>query len=735
VRAVFAPLATVLACAGIVAQASGAADTLGRTTVEQRVVPGAGDGFRNLGLGAGEGYVVRAQGVGAAKPGREQRRTSLLYLGQLSDFQLADEESPSRVEFIDYGPYNAAWRPWEAMEPQIDDATIRQLNAFAAASPLAAGDGSHRAMDLTINTGDAADSQQLNETEWVRTLMEGGTLNPGSGTDPSTSPDPFCAGAAPLMPDAATPSNYTGVQDYDDYAEGATPQFYDPDSPAAAFAAWPQYPGLMDRAQQPFEAAGLDVPSYIAFGNHDGLVQGNAAANASYESVATGCVKPMSPAVTDPDTFGNALGALDPANLQSLLLTSPSSVALVPPDPKRQYVSKAQYKAVFKAGTQADGHGFGLVDPAEEQASGGAAGYYSRNPVPGIRMIALDTLSEAGVVGPSADGHIDDPQFRWLEDQLKAATQADELVILFSHHAIPSLTADVPDESAPPCGGTDSHGHGTNPGCDIDPRDSSPIHLGDDLEELLFKYPHVIAWVAGHSHVNSVEPHANPDGPGGFWSIRVAAEADWPMQSRLVELFDNGDGTLSLFGTILDFAGNATAPAPGSAASFTTEDLASVGRTLAYNDTQTGARACSEGPCGEGEADDRNVELLVADPRTGGGGGGGGSGGGPCANRIAGTPGADRLTGNQGGDVIRGRGGNDRLHGKAGDDCLQGGRGNDRIGGGQGADKLKGGGGRDRISARDGERDTVKCGAGRDRVAADRKDKISKSCERVKRRR
>jgi hypothetical protein len=38
-------------------------------------------------------------------------------------------------------------------------------------------------------------------------------------------------------------------------------------------------------------------------------------------------------------------------------------------------------------------------------------------------------------------------------------------------------------------------------------------------------------------------------------------------------------------------------------------DLASVGRTMSFNDLQSGA------PEGEGEAKDRNVELLVEDPR------------------------------------------------------------------------------------------------------------------------
>jgi hypothetical protein len=120
----------------------------------------------------------------------------------------------------------------------------------------------------------------------------------------------------------------------------------------------------------------------------------------------------------------------------------------------------------------------------------------------------------------------------------------------------------------------------------------------------------VIAWVAGHSHDNLVNPFPNPSGPGGFWSIRVAAEADWPQQSRLLEVFDNHDGTLSIFGTILDHVGQSEAPAPGTAASgMDLNDLASAGRTMSFNDLQSGA------PLGEGEAKDRNVELLLEDPR------------------------------------------------------------------------------------------------------------------------
>ncbi len=721
---------------GQTAAQSGGPETLGHTTVEQRIVPSGDTGFRTLGLGPGEPYIVREQGIGAAKAGRAERRRSLLYFGQLSDFQLADEESPARVEFLDPigPPVDAAWRPWEALNPQIDEVMIRQLNAFSAQSPVAAGDGSRRAMDLTINTGDAADNQQLNETEWVRTLMEGGTLNPNSGVDPAGYTHELCPPG--LVPGAAEAAAYTGVQDYDDYFEGPNPGFYDPDDVRGHFSAFPSYPGLMDRAQQPFQATGLSVPSYIVFGNHDGLVQGNQAANAQFEQVATGCIKPLLPP-GDPQTLGDALSSIEPADLLAMLSTTPQSVTLVPPDPLRQFVSKAQYKQVFLSGTQADGHGFAYIDPEELEASGGAAGYYAFSPTPGFRFIGLDTVSEGGIAGASADGNIDDPQFRWLEGELREAKRNDQLVVLFSHHGITSLTSQVPDEAAPPCTGPDAHGHDANPGCDVDSRSSQPLHLGEDLVTLLHQYPHVVAWVAGHSHVNDVQPYANPEGGGGFWLIRVAAEADWPQQSRLLEIFDNDDGTLSIFGTIVDHASAATAPASGSpAAGMSESDLASVGRTLSYNDPQTGAQQCTPG-CGEGVAEDRNVELLIRDPRTSQPGGGGnqpgGGAGARCDSRIVGTKRKDRLNGTAASETVIGRRGKDRLRGRGGDDCIRGGRGGDRISGGKGKDKVSGGAGNDRINSRDGVREKVLCGKGkRDRVRADRKDRL-RGCERRRR--
>jgi hypothetical protein len=192
-------LTSAIAIALAVAAAPAAAavsDTVGKTSLEQRLAPTSATAFDFLGIAPGEPYTVR-QDLGSAAANRAQTRTSLVYFGQLSDFQLADEESPARVEVVDplatpTFPVGAAWRPWEALNPHIDEAMIQQINQFTAASPVADGSGTHRAMDLTIDTGDSADSQQLNETLWVRTLLEGGTLKPNSGVPKATYNHPLC---------------------------------------------------------------------------------------------------------------------------------------------------------------------------------------------------------------------------------------------------------------------------------------------------------------------------------------------------------------------------------------------------------------------------------------------------------------------------------------------------------------------------------------------------------------
>jgi hypothetical protein len=120
----------------------------------------------------------------------------------------------------------------------------------------------------------------------------------------------------------------------------------------------------------------------------------------------------------------------------------------------------------------------------------------------------------------------------------------------------------------------------------------------------------VIAYVNGHTHRNDVRAYRR--GRHGFWQVNTAAHIDFPQQSRQLELMDNRDGTLSLFGTILDTAAPIAAPAPGPASALTDLQLGSLARTLAANDPQARQTSGGGGPGGRA---DRNVELLVRDPR------------------------------------------------------------------------------------------------------------------------
>ena len=101
---------------------------------------------------------------------------------------------------------------------------------------------------------------------------------------------------------------------------------------------------------------------------------------------------------------------------------------------------------------------------------------------------------------------------------------------------------------------------------------------------------------------------------------------------------------------------------------------------------------------------------------------------------IAGGSGADVIYAGSTGDRVSGHEGDDRIYGNSGDDRLAGDSGNDKITPGSGRDRVSGAGGRDRIGARDGQRDRISCGRGTDSVVADRRDRVARDCERVRRR-
>jgi metallophosphoesterase (TIGR03767 family) len=615
--------------------ASGAADPAGKTTLEETIDIQLGEGFQYLRTAPGEPHALTKSKLGRPRGDRTTRRRSLIFFGQFTDPQLADEQSTARLDFLDEAgsPLQDGNRPWEVASPHLFDQTVRNMNANRT-SAVKPGSGKNARLQFAINTGDMADSQQLNETRWVVDILDGKTIDPFSGvpvTDQNC-PNQSAETLARINADVAN-RRYTGLQDYDDYAEAPAERkaaFWDPDVPPPApspYGDWPRYPSFLDRAQQPFQAEGVNVPWYTARGNHDGLVTGNAPATfALARGLIAGCQKIFPSASFDPNIYRGKTESevfddivANPQRQQEIL----GGVRPVAPDPNRRYVDQREYKQLHDTGDNA--HGYDFVSSAEEKASNGLASYYAFNPRSGFRFISLDTVAEGG----GSDGNIDHPQYRWLERELDKANSLqwngnrlvrdgdkNRLVVLYSHHKLEDLSITRTDEQAGACS------QDVDPGCDRDPRKSTPIHRGlsgkQNIRDLLLKYPNVIAFVTGHSHRNEIKSFARKGSTSGFWQINTASHTDFPQQARQIEVMDNRDGTLSLFTTILDHAAPVDPPPAGSDANvFTDIQLASLARVLAANDPQgLGPRGpSSRDNAGLGDRKDRNVELPLRDPR------------------------------------------------------------------------------------------------------------------------
>lgn len=192
--------------------------------------------------------------------------------------------------------------------------------------------------------------------------------------------------------------------------------------------------------------------------------------------------------------------------------------------------------------------------------------------------------------------------------EVSAAWRSQEAI--GGHQTIATMNNDTPDEAVGP------YGDPPQPRSDVDPRNSEPIHLGRSgpasVRSLLLNYPNVVAAVTGHTHHNDIVPHRRKGARRGFWEINTASHVDFPQQSRLIELMDNRDGTLSIFGTIVDQAAPPKPPKPGPAGGFSNSALAALSRELAANDPQTIEVTSGGGP---GKPNDRNVELILRDPR------------------------------------------------------------------------------------------------------------------------
>ena len=324
----------------------------------------------------------------------------------------------------------------------------------------------------------------------------------------------------------------------------------------------------------------LTTPWYVVFGNHDGYVRGTLPVELGINTAA--------------QLFGRHFMLRQSEFIQEFFNTRAS------PGPV--------------------GHGFNFVDAARfNDANDRNDGYYAFDAGGGkFRMIVLNSIIDGvdarvpieSLRNPAAlaDGGIDRVQFQWLDAQLRSALNREQLAMIFTHH--PDLTfAEFGTFAAL---------------VNIEVRAA-------ELNGLLASYPNLIAWVAGHTHRHRVRAFKVTDGVGsngvisspvnckragacrGFWQIESASLIDFPQEQRLIEVFDNQDGTGTIRGPILGHGfekSRVLAEADDRCALYLL-DPASLEDLLTEADL---GALCAQGGTRNGEAGDRNVELMFRMP-------------------------------------------------------------------------------------------------------------------------
>lgn len=325
---------------------------------------------------------------------------------------------------------------------------------------------------------------------------------------------------------------------------------------------FPRIEGYLRAAIREVDSPGLAVPWYSTSGNHDSLPGGCFAGDGFFTDFAVGGRKLMR---LDSEAAGARLwrtveeGA-DPKGEQFKELlrsrTRSREMRSVTADPARAPFTRQDWiRAHLRrryAGAGPVGHGYTEANLAEDRL------YYTFRIAEGVTGISLDTTRRDG----GYPGRVGEAQMKWLERRLSEQRSAGAYVLLFSHHT----------STTTPEGGA-------------------------ELLSLLHDNPHVLAWINGHSHKNRIRPR------GTFWEISTASHIDFPQLARTVEVSDNGDGTLSLFTTLIESA----APARTDYGDLSQTGLASLYRELSFN--TPGARQELSGT-----PTDRNTELLLPKP-------------------------------------------------------------------------------------------------------------------------
>jgi metallophosphoesterase (TIGR03767 family) len=443
---------------------------------------------------------------------------------------------------------------------------VRKLNTVQR------GPVGHRPLDCLVTTGDLTNASALSELSAAVRVFAGKPVS------------------------SHPPGGYQGIQDH-----GAAPaelfrRIWHPEPETLlmppddwkAVHGYPTVPGLLAAATRPVPAEGADFPWYIGFGNHDeaGSVSDSPTPRTAFtDALRVSDRLPIQlPSGVDTSDFWKTVNGTNTIERSALMVSMPSRP--VRASSFRRAFSKPEFMDALAGNA---GHARFRSDSG---ATSRAEPYYTFEVSAQVLGIMLNTASP----DTSTKAVIDAAQAQWLEDQLLRVSGKyydpngrlittnvqDRLVVLFSHHPLFSFKNDE----------RSSRGS------------SRPLNRSAVLG-LLSRFPNVVAWLNGHRHKHRVTPHKSEHEHGGFWEITTASLIDYPQQSRIVEILDNGDLTLSITATLVDHS------VPGRVRygeDQTPRSLAALSLELATNRPGLDHGALI------GQAADQNVDLLLRKP-------------------------------------------------------------------------------------------------------------------------
>jgi metallophosphoesterase (TIGR03768 family) len=456
----------------------------------------------------------------------------LLHFFSISDIHITDKESPNQLIYFQQdnpksaGDNTSIYSPVMLYTTHVLDAAVQTVNA------LHTQNNQSNPFDFGISLGDACNSTQYNELRWYIDVIEGGYIHPSSSG--------------------------LGV-DTIDY-------------------------------QKPYQAAGLntEIPFYQALGNHDHFFIGSFPVTTEINDVG-GTIKDaytldtvwaigdvltpnpanapvlfnsdlLKPSHTNPGFYTGVINGttqygeiIDAGSVASI-----GSAPTITANADRRSLTRIQWMEEFiNSEARPNGYGLKLIDPIYSAQDPGFACYsfIPKINVP-LKVIVLDnTQSELdGSKDIHGHGYLDALRWQWLQAELQAGQDNDQLMIIAAH--VPIGVSAIGSETEWWDEQVEGYAEWQN-AVDF-----------PTLVRTLQNTPNLIMWMAGHRHMNTVKAFVSPSRQKtpwkGFWQVETSSLRDFPQQLRTFEIFLNSDYTISIVTTNVDPAVQIGTPAATS---------------------------------------------------------------------------------------------------------------------------------------------------------------------------